>query len=295
MPRITLDDLKAHYDFDACDQKVTSTLREAMATPEGAIRFLFRYAEWNGFFGSGVASLAGKVGRSRGLFMDPKWAHMPQVADRGVKVGAYVFNAARDEFDDRDTEWLDTHRCLAQAMVVGVTEHFLPKEDEYDMMFEMDNGASRDTRLKVLLNVPVWLQGLCDQVAVGYGNGSRDDLPSIFRALGYHMGSEVLAEHEFTEIDRTLRAEYPELVEYLSKRDVVFDEYPHNAYYWISIHSDLGGGVEGDHFEDAMRAIRYALKYTPEEMRDELRHQAMLGFDEFADDHAEFFSRVNLP
>lgn len=292
---ITIDALKQHYDFSACDANVKTTVANAMATPDSALRFIYRYAEWNGYFGSGVATLAGKVGRSRGLFMDPEYrTWLPQVADRGVMVAAYIFNAARDEFDDSSTDHADDHRTLAQAMVLGAVRYFYPENDTFDHMLDTMGTSPRDTAIATVMNTPIWLTGLCDQVAHGYGNGTPDDLASIYRAMGYHMGSEVLAEHEFTEIDRYLRAAYPELVTYLSNESIQFagDE-AHNAYLWLSIHSDLGGGVECDHFHDALRAIEHALKYTHPDHHDDLIQQVYLGFDDFARDHAFFFANVN--
>jgi len=296
MPQITVDDLQTRYDFPSCDGRVKDTIEAAMdAGPASFLRFLYRYAEWNGFFGSGVATLAGKVGRSRGLFMDPEETITP-LADRGVLVAAYVFNAARDEFDDSGTEALDTHRCLAQAMLKGSVEYLTPGS----FVTRAEDGTAvqapfgwADGELDELLDIPIWLQGLCDQVAVGYGNGSPDDRPSIFRAMGYHMGSEVLAAKEFTQIDMSFRARMMDMVEYLERNEVTFNSQSYQCYYWIRIHSDLGGAVESAHFEDALRAIRYALGFVPEEDRDALRYQALLGFDDFAADHAGFFRMVN--
>jgi len=42
-----------------------------------------------------------------------------------------------------------------------------------------------------------------------------------------------------------------------------------------------------------MQGARLALKYSPEHLRDELRHQILLGVVDFADDQQEFFNNVD--
>jgi len=45
----------------------------------------------------------------------------------------------------------------------------------------------------------------------------------------------------------------------------------------------------------AVGGVLRALRYTPPALRAALREQALVGFDDFARDHAEFFARVNTP
>src|SRR5688572_20616291 len=96
------------------------------ADPRRLCRFLARYASWNAVFGSGVSALSAKIGRSRSLFLEPGFA-LP-IADRSVLVASYFFDAARDEFDDRDTKHRDTHRCLAQATLWGCLDWAVERE-----------------------------------------------------------------------------------------------------------------------------------------------------------------------
>ena len=279
MPRLTLDDLKQAHDFENSRALVSNAIRlMCSGDPEDLASFIYRYTSWNGFFGSGVASLAGKVGSSQNLFIDAGFNVTP-LADRSVLVASYFFDAARDEFDDRDTEHRDTHRCLAQAVVLGVFAHYNLKPSVVYRLTQQ----------------PLWLQGLIDRVQIGYGATTPNDRPTVFRAIGYHLGSEVLADQEFTLIDGFLRENRPELVRYLQENSVTIAGQKHNSYQWLSIHSDYGeesGGVEAEHFEAAMKGARLALKYSPHEMRDDLRHQMILGFLDFAADHREFFTNV---
>jgi hypothetical protein len=191
MSTVTTAELQQLCDFPHHQRLVRDTLAQALGDADGRLRFLGRYASWNGFFGSGVATLAGKIGRSRGCFRDPDQP-IVALADRSVYVASFFFDAARDEFDDRDTVHRDTHRCLAQSMLKGAIDH------------ARQSGAIPDAALVPLLEDPAWLSVLNARVASGYGNGTPDDLEHLFASIGYHLGSELLADQEFSIIDRTL-------------------------------------------------------------------------------------------
>lgn len=270
---ITEADLRARHDFDATERLVAEAVdRSCAGGGDTQLRFIGRYINWNGGFGSGVATLAGKIGRSRRLFVD-RDEPIAAIADRSVHVASFFFDAARDEFDDRATPHRDTHRTLAQAVIKGLVGF-------HDLGEAVVNDA---------LDEPLWLQGLNDRTQAGYGLGTPDDLPSIFRAMGYHLGSEVLADEEFTRIDKSLRKQAPKLVEHLLRTKVKIADQEHPAYYWVGIHSGVGGSVEADHFEWAVQGVREAFRYTDPKHQAYLQKQVLLGFDEFARCHTEFF------
>lgn len=275
------EELQRLCDFGSREALVRDKLREAFADPVKRVRFLGRYTSWNGFFGSGVATLAGKIGRCRGLLLDPAQP-VKALADRSVFVASFFFDAARDEFDDRDTVHRDTHRCLAQSTLKGLIDDAVKA-----------GALKNDLAVNVLLAEPDWLQALNRRVARGYGASSDDDLPAVFNSIGYHLGSELLADQEFSTIDATLRAEAPELVERLKTAKVNVAGQEHIAYQWISIHSGHGGGAEADHFEWATQGAKLAFRFAPASQHAELKHHLHRGFVKFAGDHLEFFQRVN--
>jgi len=281
MVEITEADLRKLYDFDAEAELVRMAVFESVRGPDATIRFIGRYAAWNGWFGSGVASLAAKIGRGRDLFRDPA-EPISALADRSVLVGSYFFDAARDEFDDRDTAHRDTHRCLAQALLKGVLQYFRTTHAYLEDL----------PTVEALLVPPLWHDALCARVSMGYGNGLPDTLPSIFRAIGYHVGSEVLADREFSTIDRALRDHAPALVDYLGETSVEIAGQSHRAYQWLSIHSGHGGAVEAEHFAWATKGANLAFSYVPSALHDALLRQLQLGFIDFARDHQEFFEGV---
>jgi len=278
---VELSELQKLCDFPAREALVRDKLREAFTDPVERVRFLGRYTSWNGFFGSGVSTLAGKIGRCRGLFLDPAQP-IKALADRSVFVASFFFDAARDEFDDRDTVHRDTHRCLAQSTLKGLIDE------------AVDSGALKNEfAINALLADPDWLQALNKRVARGYGAGSDDDHAAVFASIGYHLGSELLADQEFSTIDATLRAEAPDVVERLKQRKVNIAGQDHVAYQWIQIHSGHGGGAEADHFEWATQGAKLAFRFVPPAQHAELKHHLHRGFVKFAGDHLEFFNRVN--
>ncbi len=280
---ITREELATLCDFGAAEARVRKALAEAMADPAGFVRFFGRYTAWNGYFGSAVATLAGKLGRCRGLLLDPAQP-IQQLADRSVFVASFFFDAARDEFDDRDTVHRDTHRCLAQSTLKGLI----------DWNAGRGVAALQDSfSINALLSEPLWLRALNVQVAQGYGAGTPDDLAAAFYSIGYHLGSELLADQEFSLIDRTMRAGAPAMVEFLKAHKVNIAGQDHLAYQWVSIHSGHGGGAEADHFKWATRGAELAFRFVPEAMHGDLRRELHRGFRAFARDHEEFFGLVN--
>lgn len=279
---ISREELNALCPFDTRAAAVQACLQQAFTDPIGRLRFIGRYTSWNGFFGSGVASLAGKIGRARRLFLDPDQP-VQALADRSVFIASYFFDAARDEFDDRDTVHRDTHRCLAQSTLSGIISAAAADQPE----------LAHAATLNPLLAEPDWLQALNRQVAEGYGAHSEDSAEAIFFSIGYHLGSEILADREFSLIDEVLRHECPQLVDYLREHQVNIAGQNHRAYQWIAIHSGHGSAVEADHFRWAVRGADLAFKHLPAEQHAHLREQLHQGFRRFADDHWLFFSQVN--
>jgi hypothetical protein len=274
---VTEDELRRRYDFGRSDGLVEAAVAEATAGDGRALlRFLGRYISWNGGFGAGVANLAGKIARSKTLFLDED-EPIPACADRSVHVASYFFDAARDEFDDGATKHRDTHRTLAQAVLKGVIGY-------YDIGIDEAIG---------ILEAPLWLEGLEARTQSGYGYGTPDTLPAMFRSMGFHLGSEVLADAEFSRIDTSLRRRCPELVENLLHTKVRIADQDHPAYYWVGIHSGHGGGVEEEHFEWAVTGVKQGFRFVPARHHAYLRSQVLAGFDRFAACHQEFFEHVS--
>src|SRR6185295_4655061 len=148
----------------------------------------------NSIFGSGVANLAGEIGARQNLFRD---ADEPAalIADRSVEVAAPFFFAAIDEFGGAGHR--STHRTLAQATLKGAG------------CFLGYDGATLNRLAEPNLRTLTAM----DKVRAGYAINQQVGEQELFRAIGFHIGSEVLADEEFNLLDGFLRAEYADLVE----------------------------------------------------------------------------------
>ena len=69
---IEKSDLERLIDFEQLESMVEGVISNALQEPERLLRFISRYVSWNGYFGSGVAALSGKIGRCQNVFIDPQ-------------------------------------------------------------------------------------------------------------------------------------------------------------------------------------------------------------------------------
>jgi hypothetical protein len=257
--------------FEACNARVVDRLL-ALDGPEQLVRFFSRYASWNGRFANGVSALTALIGDQRELFMEKG---MPRaVADRSNFIASFFFDAARDEYNDHINAERDTHRCMAQASLLGMVEilgigaSILDEED------------------------PAALKALNDEVRDGYTGITairEGTVEQVFCGMGFHLGSELLADREFSIIDEFLRSKYPDLVQQLMRKKVQLAGSEHRCYAWVGVHSGHGGGVEADHFDFAADGVKQALRYLDQGYRDRAIEGLKNGFRAFADHHEAFF------
>lgn len=238
--RITREDLAAPLEAHRGHEHLRAAFEQVAIDPARLLSVLARYVQFNSAFGAGVANLAGEVAARQGLFQD-RAEPLRLAADRAAEVAADFFYAAIDEFDDRATPWRDTHRTLAQATLKGAGAFFGYTAEQLNQVLRIN--AATDVAL--------------GRVWEGYGVGARLEEPRLFQAMGFHAGSEVLADAEFTLVDRILRERRPELVRALEAMKVEALGQQHDAYYWIRIHCS----VEADHFDAALRGVNKALRY----------------------------------
>ena len=230
--------------------------------PKQLLSVLGRYIQFNSAFGAGLANLAGEIAARQGLFRDAD-EPLKIAADRAAEVASDFFFAAVDEFDDRATPWRDTHRTLGQATLKGTGSFF----------------GYTPTQLNDIVHLDAATESALSRVWEGYGVGTKLDDPRLFGAMGFHTGSEILADQEFVIIDRTLRRDRADLVSALEAMKVEILGQKHNAYYWIRIHT----GVEAEHFDAALKGVNNALKYyAGTEDRSKVKAWIMDGFKRFA-------------
>ena len=274
MPQITWEDLQpvlaVHQGAEALRIAV-----DGAATPPHFLSVVARYIQFNSAFGPGLANLAGEIAARQGLFQD-KDEPVRILADRAAEVAADFFYAAVDEFDDRATPWRDTHRTLAQATLKGMGTFY----------------GYTPVQLNDVLHVNPATEDAMDLVWEGYGVGANLEEARLFRAMGFHTGSEILADQEFVVLDKALRASRADLVSALEKMKVPLLGERHNAYYWIRIHT----GVEAEHFDAALKGVNNALRfYAGRDSIPTVKGWILEGFRTFADVQAEFMARLGEP
>jgi hypothetical protein len=274
VPEITRADLApvlaAHHGTEALREAV-----EAAAAPPHFLSVVARYIQFNSAFGPGLANLAGEIAARQGLFRDAE-EEVKLLADRAAEVAADFFYAAVDEFDDRATPWRDTHRTLAQATLKGMGAFFGYEPRQLDGVLSLN--AATETAMQ-----EVW---------EGYGVGAKLEEPRLFRAMGFHTGSEILADQEFVILDRSLRAQRADLVAALEGMKIAILGERHNAYYWIRIHT----GVEAEHFDAALKGANNALRfYAGRAPVEDVKGWILEGFRHFADVQGAFMARLGEP
>jgi len=274
MLQITRDDLQPVLAVHQGTQALRSAV-EGAGSPPHLLSVIARYIQFNSAFGPGLANLAGEIAARQGLFQDPEEV-VRILADRAAEVAADFFYAAVDEFDDRATPWRDTHRTLAQATLKGMGSFF----------------GYTPAQLNDVLQVNPATEDAMDLVWEGYGVGASLEEARLFRAMGFHTGSEILADQEFVVLDQTLRARRPDLVAALETMKIPILGERHNAYYWIRIHT----GVEAEHFDAALKGVHNALRfYAGREPLATVKGWILDGFRTFADVQGEFMARLGEP
>ena len=236
------------------------------------LTILGRYIQFNSAFGPGLANLAGEIAACQGLFRDPEEPVLI-LQDRAAHVASDFFYAAIDEFDDRATPWRDTHRTLAQACLNGMGAYF----------------GYAPAQLNDVVSINPMTEASIQRVWEGYGLGARLPESRLFRGMGFHAGSEILADQEFVIIDRVLKKTRPEMVAALEAARVPVLGEKHNAYYWIRIHT----GVEAEHFDAALAGVNNALRfYAGETDAGTVKAWILEGFDHFASVQSDFMAAL---
>jgi hypothetical protein len=259
-------------DFAAVEQRVQQRLA-GLTSPAEVLRFFVHYASWNGHFANGVSALTSLVGNSKDLFREAGFARA--VSDRSNYVASFFFDAARDEYDDHINPERDSHRCMAQASLICMKDYF-----------GLPDAALDEAE-------PAPLVAVNDAVLAGYSgraSGSASLVSQAFFAMGYHLGSELLADREFSLIDEYLRRQHDALVQHLMRSKVMLAGSEHRCYAWVGVHSGHGGGVEADHFDHAAEGARNALRFLAAGSGEQALQALVQGFRSFDADHARFFA-----
>lgn len=222
------------------------------------VAFFRRFGLYNLAFPGGVACLAGGFHVRSDLFRDraePIWDN----ADRSSIIASYLIFAAEDEFATRNRTIRITHRLMAQQLLKEVIAYAGWTTDQFNEAFSDDTEYAE--KALALRN--------------GYRIYSLDNEADLFSALGFHLGSERLADIEFNSLDALLTSRFPEFVAHARE---VRGDHGLPLYGWVSTHTT----VEVDHFEYSLRGAEQALQYYVGEMtQDAAVAHIVAGFEEF--------------
>jgi hypothetical protein len=216
---------------------------EQAAHSEQLLTIMSRFIHYCSVFGGCQASLAGEMAVRQELFRDP--GEPEATADNSVEIAAGVFFGAIDEFGDRESSLTSpkrqTHRSLAQATLKGLAS-FYGRELATLRQQTTDHGPTRQAMARVLL---------------GYGVNTVMDDEKIFRALGFHLATEIIADEEFCTLDRLFRQQRPDIAAFLGELQVAVGPTTLPAYFWISRHTV----ADAEHFAAALESANLALDY----------------------------------
>lgn len=274
MTTITREELSGITNPLHAKEAVTRALDVAYSGGVHSLIAMFNhYASWNGNFAGCMTRLAADVSEAKTIFVDTSLTHLN---DRANLVASHIFDTVRDEFNDSGSPQRDTHRTLAQAMILGMLQYY-----------KLDNPPD----IAAALAPKDCLGYVLKELNHGFHpNGQY----GLYEGIGFHLGSEFFGDIEYTMIDNWLGANIPELQTYLKNTFVVIDGVRHNCYVWVRIHSgaEEGLGVEADHFDMAITGANKALEFSILD-RATCKTKMLYGAKKFSEQQQQFFNTVN--
>ncbi len=263
------------FDRQVNDANIEKTIELAATNPTKLYYFMQRYAYFNSYAGSLVARLASSIGISYQLFRQ-KGVSVADQSDRGLEIAAKVFAATVDEHADAGAAQVP-HRTLAQSTLNAIGDY----------------ANLSDIELNQAAQTPDWMHEIVTDLIDGY-QGKIDDVEALVTALGFHIGSELLADREYSLIDKVVR--YTNrgsgFDDWLKGKQVEIGGKRLSPWYWIVVHGKHNAaGVEADHFQFALDALNLLAQYRPES-NDTILKWAANGFLSFAQLQQRLFSEI---
>lgn len=243
------------------------------------VRFFRRFALYNQPFPGGVVSLAGMIHLRPDLFRDAD-SVLNDNADRSSIIASNIFFAAEDEFAGPDRRARVTHRLMAQNMVEAAVSFAGWSPDRFNTEFQLDATANE----------------IRSKLERGYRTRGYQSDSEIFGAIGFHLGSERLADIEFSVINAHLTEHFGDFVD--AARSTRTQE-GHSVYKWIELHatfdSEDEASVEIDHYNYSLLAAEQAIELCTNGISSpQLRQSVIGGFEEFIDFQRSMFQWINV-
>lgn len=272
----TIDTFDSLFDSKVNSASLEATLELAASSPLRLYYFMQRYAYFNSFAGSLVARLASSIGISYNLFRCPKEPVLEQ-SDRGLVIAAKVFAATIDEHADSKT-YKVPHRILAQATLKAISNY----------------AKLSDIECNKIAQPPQWMETIITDLITGY-QGKISDIEALVTAVGYHISSELLADREYSLIDKVIRYTHrgSGFDTWLQGKKIDVGGKHVNPWYWIVVHGKYNDlGVEAEHRDLALEALNLIAQYCSKS-NEKILKWASKGFLDFANLQSRLFLEIH--
>jgi hypothetical protein len=273
----TIKDFDALFDRPTNNANIEKAIELSASDPVKLYYFMQRYAYFNSYAGSLVARLASSIGISYKLFQNKETSIIEQ-ADRGLEIAAKVLAATIDEHADAGAQNVP-HRTLAQITLKAVGEY----------------AQLSDAELNKIGETPKWMETIIEDLIAGY-QGKIDNPQALATALGFHIGSELLADQEYSLLDKVVRYSNRGrgFDAWLRGKQVEIEGKKISPWYWVVVHGKHNAsGVEAEHFQLALDALNLFAQDRPES-RDLIFNWAADGFLQFADLQQRLFNCITV-
>lgn len=221
--------------------------------------FLSKYVEWNSAFPGCVCYLTSLIHLEDFFKKDinDKYIHTSTHAD----IASYIFGAAEDEYGFEGNR--HTHRKMALNFIDSF-KNLIPNNE--------------------LINIPSLNKKYIQRIKSGYGVGVTKPNIDIFKYIGFHLASEMLATTEFSLIDNIFNNRLSNIKQQLLDNDTA-------PYDWVSVHI----AVEIEHFNLCLKGTELALDYVKNhysDLYDDAVDNIIEGFNDFANIQEQFFKEA---
>ncbi len=202
------------------------------------LKIVGRFIYYSSVFGGSQASLAGSLAARQDLFRHAEESRV--LSDNSVEIASGVFFGAIDEFGDREMRQT-THRSLGQATLKTLARYLGIELSRLDGL--------------ILGHRPT--QEIVSRVFAGYGVNRELDEAQLFRAFGFHLGTELLADDEFRIFDTFFQTRRPDIARHLQETQVEIGGRMLPSYFWLKRHTV----ADVEHFEAATHSANQALHF----------------------------------
>lgn len=210
---------------------------DAIRSSDDLVKFFRRFSLYNQPFPAGVAYLAALLHVRADRFVDLN-EEVFDNADRSSLIASNVIFAAEDEFAGPDRKLRTTHRSMAQSVLRAAMDFAGWSVSRFNTEFVTDRTHEEMTA----------------RLSSGYRIGTNPTDSELFRALGFHLGSERLADIEFCSLDDLIRKRFPLFVA-INEEASVGHDIP--IYSWVVTHTS----VEVDHYQYSLTGAGQSIDY----------------------------------